>query len=71
MSKRVYHLTIEFDPDTEEIEYIVETVDETAESILQLTKIGAVDLEKYFDEEDIVKILEAYEIGEAQIYVQL
>ena len=65
MSKRVYHLTIEFDPDTEEIEYIVETVDETAESILQLTKIGAVDLEKYFDEEDIVKILEAYEIGEA------
>ena len=71
MSKRVYHLTIEFDPDTEEIEYIVETVDETTESILQLTKIGAVDLEKYFDEEDIVKILEAYEIGEAQIYVQL
>ena len=71
MSKRVYHLTIEFDPDTEEIEYIVETVDETAESILQLTKIGAVDLEKYFDEEDIMKILEAYEIGEAQIYVQL
>ena len=65
MSKRVYHLTIEFDPDTEEIEYIVETVDETAESILQLTKIGAVDLEKYFDEEDIMKILEAYEIGEA------
>ena len=71
MSKRVYHLTIEFDPDTEEIEYIVETVDETTESILQLTKIGAVDLEKYFDEEDIMKILEAYEIGEAQIYVQL
>ena len=65
MSKRVYHLTIEFDPDTEEIEYIVETVDETTESILQLTKIGAVDLEKYFDEEDIMKILEAYEIGEA------
>ena len=65
MSKRVYHLTIEFDPDTEEIEYIVETVDETTESILQLTNIGAVDLEKYFDEEDIVKILEAYEIGEA------
>ena len=24
MSKRVYHLTIEFDPETEDIEYIME-----------------------------------------------
>ena len=65
MSKRVYHLTIEFDPDTEEIEYIVETVDETAESILQLTKIGAVDLEKYFYKDTLKEILQCYEVGEA------
>ena len=65
MSKRIYHLTIEFDPETEEIEYIVETVDEAHGDIVRLTKIGNVDLAEYFDEEDIMEILSAYEIGEA------
>ena len=67
MSKRIYHLTIEFDPETEEIEYIVETVDESHGDVVRLAKIGNVDLAEYFDEEDIVEILSAYEIGEAQI----
>ena len=65
MSKRIYHLTIEFDPETEEIEYLVETVDESHGDIVTLTKIGNVDLAEYFDEEDIVEILSAYEVGEA------
>tara|TARA_R110000824_G_scaffold3232_1_gene14969 strand:+ start:57 stop:269 length:213 start_codon:yes stop_codon:yes gene_type:complete len=65
MSKRIYHLTIEFDPETEEIEYIVETLDETQGDIVKLTKVGNVDLAEYFDEEDILEILSAYEVGEA------
>jgi hypothetical protein len=65
MSKRVYHLTIEFDSETEEVEYIVETVEKVDDGMVELTQIGRVDLEDHFDEEDIKMILEAYEIGEA------
>ena len=65
MSKRVYHLTIEFDPATEEIEYIVETVNEVEDGGLELTQLGSVDLSKYFDKDTIKQILEAYEIGES------
>ena len=65
MSKRLYHLTIEFDSDTEEIEYIVESVEQVDEDHIKLTKISRLDLQKYFDEEDIVEILDSYEVGEA------
>jgi len=65
MSKRVYHLTIEFDADTEEIEYILETVDEVDEDHVQLIQIGALDLEEYFDKETLREILSNYEMAEA------
>jgi len=31
MAKRTYHLTIEYDKETEEIEYIAESIDEVTE----------------------------------------
>ena len=65
MSKRVYHLTIEFDQETEEIEYILETLDEVDEDHVQLTQIGTIDLEEYFDKETLREILQNYEMGEA------
>ena len=65
MSKRVYHLTIEFDPETEEVEYMMETVDEVGEGFVNLTQIGTVDLEEYFDKETLKEILQCYEVGEA------
>ena len=65
MSKRVYHLTIEFDRETKEIEYILETVDEVDESHVKLTQIGVMDLEEYFDKETLKEILLNYEVGEA------
>jgi Ca2+-binding EF-hand superfamily protein len=65
MSKRIYHLTIEFDPDTEEVEYILETIDEVGEDYIQLVQIGSIDLEKYFDKETLREILQNYEVGEA------
>ena len=65
MSKRVYHLTIEFDQETEEIEYILETLDEVDEDHVQLTQIGNIDLEKYFDKDTLKEILQNYEVGEA------
>ena len=37
MSKRVYHLTIEYDADTEEIEYVDK---ETLKEILQNYEVG-------------------------------
>ena len=65
MSKRVYHLTIEFDPETEDIEYIMETVEHVDSDHVQLIQIGTVDLEKYFDKETLKEILQCYEVGEA------
>ena len=65
MSKRIYHLTIEFDPETEEVEYVMETVDEVGLGDVQLTQIGTVDLENYFDKETLKEILMCYEVGEA------
>ena len=65
MSRKIYHLTIEFDPDTEEVEYLIETVDEVDEGFVQLTQIGTVDLETYFDKETLREILLCYEVGEA------
>lgn len=65
MSKRIYHLTIEYDNETEEIDYIVETVEQVDGETVQLTQLGHHELTDYFDEEDVKAILEAYEIGEA------
>ena len=65
MSKRIYHLTIEYEHDTEEIEYILETVDHIDDGYVNLTQIGTVDLEKYFDKETLKEILQCYEVGEA------
>jgi hypothetical protein len=65
MSKRIYHLTIEFDPETDDIEYILETVDEVDEEHVQLVQIGSIDLEEYFDKETLKQILQCYEMGEA------
>ena len=65
MSKRVYHLTIEYDPDTEDIEYVMETVEHVDDGHVQLTQIGTVNLEDYFDKETLREILQCYEVGEA------
>ena len=62
MSKRIYHLTIEYDHETEEIEYIMESVDEDS---LDIQVIGEVNLAEYFDEAVLKLIGECYEVGEA------
>ena len=65
MSKRIYHLTIEFDPATEEIEYILETIDEIDDDHVKLVQIGSVDLEEYFDMETFKLLEQLYVVGEA------
>jgi hypothetical protein len=44
---KIYHLTIAYDEKTEEIEYIMESVDEDS---LEIHVIGEVNLADYFDE---------------------
>ena len=65
MSKRIYHLTIEYDVETEQIEYILETVEEVDDEHVQLKEIGVMDLEEYFDKDTLREILQNYEVGEA------
>ena len=64
MAKKTYHITVQVDPEKEEIEYICEQV-EPEES--EVHYIGKVPLDELVDEE-IIKILEEYgyiELAEA------
>ena len=65
MSKRIYHLTIEYDADTEEVEYLVETVEQLEDDEIRLIEIGSVDISKYFSKEVLKEIAQCYEVGEA------
>ena len=65
MSKRIYHLTIEYDADTEEVEYLVETVEQLEDDEIRLVEIGTVDISKYFSKEVLKELALCYEMGEA------
>jgi len=65
MSKRIYHLTIEYDADTEEVEYLVETVEQLEDDEVRLIEIGSVDISKYFSKEILKELAQCYEMGEA------
>ena len=65
--KRIYHLTIAYDPETEEVEYLVESIDESSDSEVMLLDVA--DFAEYFSsnedsEEDVERILEAFCCGE-------
>lgn len=61
--KKTYHLTIEYDSETDTVEYIMESVEDGDE--VTLVEIGGVDISKYFNKEILRLIAECYEIGEA------
>ena len=65
MSKRIYHLTIEYDADTDEVEYLVETVEQLEDDEVRLIEIGSVDISKYFSKEVLKELSQCYEMGEA------
>tara|TARA_R110002110_G_C12978760_1_gene673397 strand:- start:301 stop:498 length:198 start_codon:yes stop_codon:yes gene_type:complete len=65
MSKRIYHLTIEYDNDTDEVEYLVETVEQLEDDEVRLVEIGSVDISKYFSKEVLKELALCYEMGEA------
>jgi hypothetical protein len=65
MSKRIYHLTIEYDADTDEVEYLVETVEQLEDDELRLVEICSVDISKYFSKEVLKELAQCYEMGEA------
>ena len=65
MSKRIYHLTIEYDNETEEVEYIVETIDQPEDDEIRLIEIGTVDISKYFSKEVLKELAQCKEMGEA------
>ena len=65
MSKRIYHLTIEYDAETEEVEYLVETVEQLEDDEIRFVEIGSIDISKYFSKEVLKELAQCYEMGEA------
>ena len=69
--KKIYHLTIEYDDATDEVEYLVETVDvasdqeEGFEPEIEMVEVMGIDVSKYFDQAVLRLIAECYEVGEA------
>jgi|TARA_Y100000310_G_scaffold135869_1_gene134774 hypothetical protein len=61
MSKKVYTLTIEYDSDNEQIEFVREEIieDEVA------TVYGEIDMEDYFDKETLELLKGLYILGDA------
>ena len=55
-----YILTIAYNPDKEEIEYISEEVDDDT-----VRDIGTIDVDEYFDEEMLEYMLDNYIVGKA------
>ena len=66
MSKRIYHLSIEYDSETEEVEYILETLDEVEDpdGSTSIVKIGEIELNKHFDKVTLEELAQCQEIGE-------
>ena len=57
MAKKIYHLTIEYDSDKDEIEYICEEIQE--ESNGEVIQFMELNMEDYFDE-DVMELLMHY-----------
>tara|TARA_R100000808_G_scaffold11947_1_gene30203 strand:+ start:6508 stop:6699 length:192 start_codon:yes stop_codon:yes gene_type:complete len=62
MAKKTYLLTIEYDSDTDTIEYLQEEILE--DDSLETKTLGAIDLESRFDKETLDYIREHYIVGE-------
>ena len=60
---KVYTLTIEYNEEKEEIEYICEELNDKTEHII--IERGTIDIADYFDEEGLDLISGCYIIGEA------
>ena len=60
---KVYTLTIEYNEEKEEIEYICEELNDKTEHVI--IERGTIDIADYFDEEGLDLISGCYIIGEA------
>ena len=61
MSKKVYHLTIAYDKETDEIEYIQEAIDESKLKYF----IDGIEMNGYFSQDDLDLLSESYIVGES------
>ena len=64
MALKTYTVTIAYDKDKEEVEYIEEYVDEEEfECLVEFESSGCVDMSEYWDEETRKLASEIYDVG--------
>ena len=61
--KKIYTLTIAYNDETEEIEYICEEIEDDEPTVV--VERGTIDVDDYFDEEGLELISGCYIVGEA------
>jgi hypothetical protein len=60
---KIYNLTIMFDPDSDEVEFIEETIDDTSDDDEICLMLNDKDITEYFDKETLKLLVNANELG--------
>ena len=60
---KIYNLTIMFDPDSEEVEFIEETIDDASDDDEICLMLNDKDITEYFDKETLKLLVDANELG--------
>ena len=64
MALKTYTLTIEYDDETEEVEYLTEHVDEDEfECLVEFESSKIIDMSEYWDEEALALAKQIYDVG--------
>ena len=60
---KIYNLTIMFDPDSEEVEFIEETIDDASDDDEICLMLNDKDITEYFDKETLKLLVDDNELG--------
>ena len=63
---KVYNLTIMFNPDSDEVEFIEETIDDLSDDNQISLIINNIDITESFDKETLKLLVDANEVGISQ-----
>ena len=65
MPKKKYTLTISYNDESDQVEYITESLDNDEEDYQRYFEVGTVDITEYWDKEALDLIDQMYDIGDA------
>ena len=65
MPKKKYTLTISYNDESDQVEYITESLDNDKDDYQRYFEVGTIDITEYWDKEALDLIDQMYDIGDA------